>query len=89
MKNMMENSSTAVSYLNSFPFGPFIFILCLGRPIKIEIIVDSEDAAGSTRSTPASTVPSLLGRIGKVVAAPKRDSLAPQSQVLNTNLSPA
>ncbi|KAG1760773.1 hypothetical protein EDD22DRAFT_899712 [Suillus occidentalis] len=59
------------------------------RPIKIEIIVDSDDAAGSTRSTPASTVPSLLGRIGKVVGAPKFDLLAPQSQVLNTNLSPA
>ncbi|KAG2747142.1 hypothetical protein P692DRAFT_20835919 [Suillus brevipes Sb2] len=59
------------------------------RPIKIEIIVDSDDAAGSTRSIPASTVPSLLGRIGKVVGAPKSDLLAPQSQSLNTNLSPA
>ncbi|KAG1823565.1 uncharacterized protein BJ212DRAFT_1262234 [Suillus subaureus] len=58
------------------------------RPIKIEIIVDSDDAAGSTRSTPASAVPSLLGRIGKVAGTPKSDPLAPQSQVLNGNVPP-
>ncbi|KAG1776348.1 hypothetical protein EV702DRAFT_1109994 [Suillus placidus] len=58
------------------------------RPIKIEIIVDSDDAAGSTRSTPASTVPSLLGRIGKVAGVPKSGPLAPPSQVMNTNVSP-
>ncbi|KAG2128720.1 hypothetical protein DEU56DRAFT_818758 [Suillus clintonianus] len=55
------------------------------RPIKIEIIVDSDDAAGST---PAPAIPSLLGRIGKVAGAPKSSLLAPQSQVLNINVSP-
>ncbi|KAG0696594.1 hypothetical protein DFH29DRAFT_812790 [Suillus ampliporus] len=38
------------------------------RPIKVEIIVDSDDAANST---PAPPVPSLLGRIGNVAGATK------------------
>ncbi|KAG1745234.1 hypothetical protein EDB19DRAFT_1693269 [Suillus lakei] len=58
------------------------------RPIKIEIIVDSDDAAGSARSIPAPTIPSLLGRIGDVAGPPKSGLLAPQSQVLNINVSP-
>ncbi|KAG2049993.1 hypothetical protein BDR06DRAFT_960691 [Suillus hirtellus] len=59
------------------------------RPIKIEIIVDSDDAAGSARSTPTSAVPSLLGRIGNFAGTPKSRPLAPQSQTLNTSVSPA
>lgn len=59
------------------------------RPIKIEIIVDSDDVAGSTRSTPTSAVPSLLGRIGKLAGTPtKGGPLAPHSQVLNVNVLP-
>ncbi|KAG1862022.1 hypothetical protein DFJ58DRAFT_775985 [Suillus subalutaceus] len=59
------------------------------RPIKIEIIVDSDDAAGSTQSTTASVVPSLLGRIGKYAGTPKSGPPASQSQVLNVNVLPA
>ncbi|KAG2156804.1 uncharacterized protein EDB93DRAFT_1125721 [Suillus bovinus] len=58
------------------------------RPIKIEIIVDSDDAVGSTRSTPMSVVPSLLGRIEKFADTPNSGPLTPQNQVLNTNVSP-
>ncbi|KAG2139561.1 hypothetical protein BD769DRAFT_207114 [Suillus cothurnatus] len=57
------------------------------RPIKIEIIVDSDDAAVSTQLTPTSVVPSLLGRIGKLAGSPKSVPLASQSQALNTNIS--
>ncbi|KAG1736078.1 uncharacterized protein EDB91DRAFT_534840 [Suillus paluster] len=59
------------------------------RPIKIEIIVDSDDAAAGSLPAPAPPIPSLLGRIGKVAGAPKSGLLAPQSQILNINVPPA
>jgi THO complex subunit 4 len=57
----------------------------LGRPIKIEIIIDSDTDVGPAPATP---VPSLLGRIGKVAGAPKYGLPAPQSQIPNGNVLP-
>ncbi|OAX42449.1 hypothetical protein K503DRAFT_766807 [Rhizopogon vinicolor AM-OR11-026] len=56
------------------------------RPIKIEIIIDSDTDVGPA---PAPAVPSLLGRIGKAAGAPQSGLPAPQSRILNKNVSPA
>jgi len=54
------------------------------RPIKIEIIIDSDTDVGPAPATP---VPSLLARIGKAVGPPKH-GLPAQSQIPNGDVLP-
>lgn len=56
-----------------------------GRPIKIEIVVDSAHSAVSL--PPAKTQPSLLGRIGGIAAA-SPPSAPPHDHTPNGTLAP-
>jgi len=77
----LTSFTSSIVQSTSFVFSRF---LCLGRPIKIEIIIDSDT---HVRPAPAP-VPSLLGRIGKTAGSPKSGLPAPQSQAPNINVLP-